>query len=251
MSERLHALRSSVEHLRSVVEQIDVADYVSSAYPTEWSIADTLSHLGSGAVIMRKNFENGVAGTVSDPTFNQSVWDEWNAKAPADQVADALRADSALLKSFESSTEAQRKEFHFSMGPFNMDFEGFVGMRLNEHALHTWDVEVALNPTATISSDIAGEIIDNLHLIVRVAGRANGETHTLKIRTADPARDLSLVFDADSVSLIDADHHDTVDIELPAEAFARLIYGRLDAQNSPNDVNELHLEKLRNAFPGI
>ena len=72
-----------------------------------------------------------------------------------------------------------------------------------------------------------------------------------RIRTADPARDLSLVFDADSVSLIDADHHDTVDIELPAEAFARLIYGRLDAQNSPNDVNELHLEKLRKAFPGI
>ena len=251
MTDRVHVLRSSVEHLRSIVDRIESADHTSSAFPTEWSIADTLSHLGSSAVIMRRNFEDAIGRSTPDAQFNQSVWDDWNSKAPADQVADALLADEALLESLESITEAQRNDFHFSMGPLNLDFNGFVGLRINEHALHTWDVEVTLDPEARLSSEAAGEIIDTLHIIVRFAGKANGETKELRIRTIDPSRDFTLVFTADSVSLDDAEHDETVDLELPAEAFVRLIYGRLDVRNAPAGINELHLENLQKAFPGI
>jgi uncharacterized protein (TIGR03083 family) len=251
MTDRVHALRSSVEHLRSIVDRIASADHTSSAYPTEWSIADTLSHLGSSAVIMRRNLEDAIGRSTPDAQFNQSVWDDWNSKAPAGQVADALLADEALLESLESITKAQRNDFRFLMGPLNLDFNVFVGLRLNEHALHTWDVEVTLDPRARLSSEAAGEIIDTLHIIVRFAGKANGETKELRIRTVDPSRDFTLVFTGDSVSLDDAEHDETVDCELPAEAFVRLIYGRLDVRNAPAGINELHLVNLLKAFPGI
>ena len=42
------------------------------------------------------------------------------------------------------------------------DFDGFVGLRLNEHALHLWDVEVALDPAATVAAGSVDAMVDNL-----------------------------------------------------------------------------------------
>lgn len=250
MADRLRVLRSSVEHLASVVD-VEAFNPEASAYPTEWTIADTMSHIGSGAVIMKKNLENTVASRQADGGFNQSVWDGWNAKTPPDQVADALIADAALLESLESLSEVQRKDFHFSMGPVNVDFDGFVGLRLNEQALHTWDVDVAVNPSATLSSDVAGAIIDNLGIIVGFAGKANGEVKDVTVRITDPSRDFTLAFAGASINLIDATHVGDVDFELPSEAFVRLVYGRLDADNAPSGINEAQLESLQKSFPGV
>ena len=33
------------------------------------------------------------------------------------------------------------------MGPMQFDFGGLVGLRLNEHTLHTWDIEVVDDPS--------------------------------------------------------------------------------------------------------
>lgn len=42
------------------------------------------------------------------------------------------------------------------------------------------------------------------------------------------------------------------DITMPAEAFIRLVYGRLDpAHTPPSDGDTAHLDELRRAFPGI
>jgi uncharacterized protein (TIGR03083 family) len=251
MTDRLIVLRSSVEHLRAVIDGVEVLVPETSAYPAEWTIADTMSHIGSGAVILKRRFEDAVAGQVADTGFNQSVWDEWNAKAPADQVKDALVADEALLVALENLPDDARETFHFVMGPFNLDFDGFVGIRLSEQALHTWDVEVAIDPTATLSSDVASAILDALGRIVGFAGKANGETKEVRVRTTDPSRDFTLVFSGESVSLLEASHAGDVDVELPAEAFVRLVYGRLDAENSPVDVSEPPLDSLTKAFPGF
>lgn len=251
MNDRLAVLHSSVEHLRHVVEDIEAFGPEISAYPTEWSVGDTMSHLGSGAVILNQRLEDTLASREPTAGFNQGVWDEWNAKTPVDQVNDALVADEELLLALEATTDAQRSSFHFAVGPLELDFEGFVGLRLNEQALHTWDVEVAVDPSATLSEEVAGAIIDNLQHIIRFAGRANGEVKELSVRTTHPARDFMLVFADDSISLDDAAHTGQVDFEIPAEAFVRLVYGRLDAQNAPAGLNELHLEDLKKSFPGL
>jgi len=97
MSDRLAALHSSVERLRDIVEDLDPQQLELPAYPVEWSIADVLSHIGSGAINLRRRFDDINNGRETDPDFNQSVWDEWNAKSPAALAADALVADAELL----------------------------------------------------------------------------------------------------------------------------------------------------------
>jgi len=251
MSDRLKVLRDSVQHLAHVASDIAPADYTSHAYPSEWSIADTFSHLGSGAVIGQRRFEDSVAQRESDPAFNVSVWDEWNAKDPVAQVVDCLASDAALLASLESATDTQREEFHFSMGPFAFDFDGLVGLRLGEHVLHTWDVEVPFNPQATLPNDEANAILDSIQFVVSRTGKPTGEVKNVTLRTSEPARDFTLVLNVDSVGLVETRHDGAVDLEIPAEALVRLIYGRMDNEHTPGTLTIDVVNELRPVFPGF
>jgi hypothetical protein len=67
----------------------------------------------------------------------------------------ALTADAALLAGIDSVTADERAAFSLAMGPMNLDFDAFAGMRLNEHAFHTWDIEFAVDPAATIPEQVA------------------------------------------------------------------------------------------------
>jgi hypothetical protein len=41
------------------------------------------------------------------------------------------------------------------------------------------------------------------------------------------------------------------DLELPAEAFVRLVYGRLDPAHTPPVSGTADLDELRSVFPGV
>jgi hypothetical protein len=118
------------------------------------------------------------------------------------------------------------------MGPITLDFRQFVAMRLNEHALHTWDIEVTANPAATIPQPAVGPVVDNLELIARFTAKPTGDTQTINITTTEPARQFHIELTPDAVSFASAEAAPTAtpNIELPAEAFTRLIYGRLDPE---------------------
>ena len=149
-------LRSSVTRLRDLASTISEAELTGRAYPAGWSIAQVLSHLGSGAVIMQRRLEDTIAGQATPDDFAPGVWNTWNAKAPAGQRDDAVTADTALLARIEAVTPGEREAFTFGMGPMTFGFGQFVGLRLNEHAFHTWDIEVAVDPAATIPRQVAG-----------------------------------------------------------------------------------------------
>ena len=148
MAEHLSPLRASVDRLRQLVATLDDTDLRRPAYPTEWTIADVLSHLGSGAVITERRHQDALAGHDTPDDFAPAVWDAWNAEDPSAQRDDALAADAALLDRLEATTTEERDRFATAMGPMTFGFDQFVGMRLNEHALHTWDIHVITDPTA-------------------------------------------------------------------------------------------------------
>ena len=62
MTDRLEALHHSADRLRAFVAGLDDAALSRSAYPTEWTVADVCSHLGSGAVIMERRLQDLLAG---------------------------------------------------------------------------------------------------------------------------------------------------------------------------------------------
>ena len=198
MADNLHALHDSVERLASIADSLTPEQVSGSAYPTEWSIADTYSHLGSGAVIMARGYDDILADTETPADFNQSVWDEWNAKAPADQVREAIVADAALLARLEGTSDADRAGFQMAVGPMHLDFDGAVGLRLNEHALHTWDIEVALRPEAPVAPVPAAIVIDGLQMIAGFTAKPTGEERTFVVRTTAPERAFTISLQPDS-----------------------------------------------------
>jgi len=251
MSDRLQILQESVRHLADVTSRLDPEQYTSPAFPSEWTIADTYSHLGSGAVIGKQNFENSINHRENDPAFNPSVWDEWNAKEPSVQVSDCLVYDRSYLSALEDASPEQRESFSFNLGPYTFDFEGLVGLRLSEHALHTWDIEVAIDPHATLSSEVANAILDSVNFIVSMTGKSTGQKKSVTIRTTAPVRNFTIELDASSVRLVESINEGTVDLELPTDALVRLIYGRLDAKHTPSSLTGEVVDELRQVFPGF
>src|SRR6478609_8794202 len=157
----LEALRSSVDRLREFAATFSDAELTVGAYPTDWSVADVLSHFGSGAVILQRLLEDALADRSTPDDFAPGVWDTWNAKTPTARRDDGLAADAALLARLEATTPEERSAFTTSMGPITLGFTELVAMRLNEHALHTWDIDVVRDPAATIPPQAAELVVDN------------------------------------------------------------------------------------------
>ena len=130
------------------------------------------------------------------------------------------------------------------------DFVGLVDLRLGEHAVHTWDVEVALDPAATVASQATGRLIDGLGRLAGFTARPTGAERTVTVVTTDPRRGFQVGLAADAVTFTSADPVATPDVELPAEAWIRLVYGRLDPDHTPAVEGADDLEELRQVFPG-
>lgn len=246
----VEALRASVARLRGLATGLSEAELTGRAYPTEWSVADVLSHLGSGAVITRRRLDDAVADRPTPDEFAPAVWDEWNAKAPAVQRDDALTADADLLAGIDGVTPEQRDSFTTAMGPMTLGFAEFVAMRLNEHAFHTWDIEVVGDPGAVLPPDAAALIVDNLDLIARFTARPTGDSTALTVATTDPARGFRIELASDSVSVTSVTEPVPADLTLPAEAFCLLVYGRFDTAHSRTTEHGPVLDLLRKVFPG-
>jgi uncharacterized protein (TIGR03083 family) len=248
--ESLDALRQSVERLHALVAPMDDRQLEAQAYPKEWRVADVLSHLGSGAVIGSERFARGLRGESIADSFAPAVWEAWNAKSARAKADDALESDRALLDLLRGATSDQRSEFRFSMGPMQFDFGGLVGLRLNEHTLHTWDIEVVGDPAAELAQSGTRLVIDNLELIGRFTGKAQSDGRVLRVRTTDPDRDLTVTTGPDAVALAPGSGGDP-ELTMSAEALIRLVYGRLDpAHTPPVDGDAALLDELRATFPG-
>jgi uncharacterized protein (TIGR03083 family) len=251
MTQRLDALHASVDRLAGVVGTLEPAGLTAPAYPPAWTIADTLSHLGSGAVIFLRLVDGSLAGTETPGDAFPAVWDEWNAKSPARQGADSLVADRALLDRLEGLDADERHRFRTTLGPMDVDFATLVALRLNEHALHTWDVEVAVDPAATVGPEATACVIDGLERVAAFTARPTGADRTVQLVTTDPARGATVVLGADAVTFTSGDPVDAPDLVLPAEACIRLVYGRLDPGHAGGVRESPLLDELRRAFPGV
>ncbi|HEY1650655.1 MAG TPA: maleylpyruvate isomerase N-terminal domain-containing protein [Acidimicrobiales bacterium] len=252
MDNPLPPLTASVGRLRALVQDFDTEQLERPSYDPDWTIADVLSHLGSGAVLMARRLEAALAGDPLPDDVAQPVWDEWNAKSARAKADDALVEDERLELAFAAVGEADRARTEFPFGPMSVSFDTAAALRLNEHALHTWDIEVMSDPAARLAADAAAVVIDNLGLIGRFAAKPTGDEREIRVRTSDPVRHFTVRLTPESAELLEGDGGVAPDLELPAESFCRLVYGRLDPEHSPPvPANGEVLEALRRVFPGL
>ena len=250
--QQLDVLATSAGRLVALVEPMTPDEIRRPAYPSEWTIADVLSHLGSGAVIMRMNTDAILAGGALEMDAARAVWDEWNAKTPDEQASDAPGADHELLVRLGSVTAAERQGFRFPLGQREIDFAGYLGTRVNEHAVHSWDIAVVEDPTAPLLADAVGLIFDSLQMIVGFVGKPTGTDRAIRVATTAPRRHVDITLRPESVSFVPGAPARKPDLVLPAEAVIRLVYGRLDPDHTPPfEGAGADLDELRRAFPGV
>jgi uncharacterized protein (TIGR03083 family) len=251
-------LRDSQQQLAALAGSLTPEQVRARSYCSDWSVAQLLSHVGSGAEIGLLMLPGALGeGEQASREAFQPVWDRWNAKTPDEQAADALTADDDQVSALEALTDEQLAKISLPFFGMNLDAVGLVRLRLGEHALHTWDLAVMLDPAATVSADAVSLLIDNVpQFLAPRLGQAPAEPFAVRIRTTGPERDY-LLATADSVVLTDypADGTDTPvgEVTMPAEALLRLAYGRLDPAHTPASVtgSEADLVVLRSIFPGF
>jgi uncharacterized protein (TIGR03083 family) len=174
----IEALRHSHDRLRTVAGPLGLGQLQRPSYAPAWSIAQVLSHLGSQAEVFSLLLDAGLTG--QDPpgrdTFGP-IWQAWDAKSAQAQAGEALRADQAVTERFESLDAGQREQLRLKVFGMDLDTAGLARMRLGEHAIHTWDIAVVLDPAATVAPDAVALLIDALgQLVTRTAkpGGADG-----------------------------------------------------------------------------
>jgi len=249
----IDALRHSHDRLQTTAGPLDADQLQRPSYASEWSIAQVLSHIGSQAEIFGLFLDAGLSG--QDPPGPEAfgpIWATWNAKSPEDQAAHALRADETVTARFESMDDDQRKRFRLNAFGMDLDVAGVARMRLGEHAIHTWDIAVALDPAATVAPDAVGLLVDTLGQLVARAGKPGGIQRRLHVSTSSPVRHFALET-GEKVTLVPSEYSEGLpELGLPAEAFIRLVYGRLDpAHTPPVETRRVDLDELRQVFPGF
>jgi uncharacterized protein (TIGR03083 family) len=248
----VRALRASHDRLAGIVAELDADGLRAQSYDTEWSIADVLSHLGSGAEIFSLLLDAGRSG--ADPPGQavfQQIWDTWNARSPEDQAARSVEVNETLVSAIEALSPEQRAAFQVAMfGPVPLDLAGFLGMRLSEHALHTWDIAVAGDPAARVARDAVELLLAALPSMAGFLGRQAPAPVTVAVAVTDPERAFSLDTGGVSVAPAAADDAATASLDLPAEAFVRLIAGRLD-DGTEVKASGVTLAELKSVFPGF
>jgi uncharacterized protein (TIGR03083 family) len=265
------ALRSSHDRLVSLTTPLSPGELARGSYCSEWTIAQVLSHLGSSAEIFQLFLDAALTGA-SPPGADayQPIWDVWNARSPQEQAAEYRRSDAAFVERFESLDDSELARMHLTAIGMELDAAGLASLRLSEHALHTWDVAVALDGAAELAPDAVELIIDTVGRLIGRVGKPQGERINLRVRTTQPERDLILSV-GDDVRLTgtaaapdagarpgaeagpDAAAAPEAELHIPSAAFIRLVYGRLDPAHTPSgtEARGVTLDSLRAVFPGF
>jgi uncharacterized protein (TIGR03083 family) len=249
----LAAIRRSHDRMAAHVDGLTDEQLTLRSYADQWSLAQVASHLGSQAEIFDLYLTAGLTGTdAPDEDTIVPIWDRWNALPPRSQVADSVTANERLVSRLEHLEPEQQDAFTLTLFGSDLDLAGLAALRLGEHALHTWDIAVTLDPAATVAADAVELLIDTLPQRAAAAGLPVPGGRPVEVVTSDPVRTFRLTLDPQvTLTPADAVTPDAQVAHLPAEAFLRLVAGRLDPQHTPLGVEAPDLDQLRDAFPGF
>jgi uncharacterized protein (TIGR03083 family) len=252
------ALRGGHDSLAGFVTGLSDDDLSRPTGAAQWDVSQVLSHLGSGAEIGKAALETALDGKPNPGTdFNKSVWARWDAAGPRERADWFLDADTALVTLYESIKD--RDDLRIDMGflPAPIDLATAGRFRLSEFTLHHWDVRAGFDPAAVLAPDattLITPIAEDLAGMVGKPGAIGGEHVTIKVTTTSPDLVRALrIADTVSVSPGNPVSPDGT-LTLPAEAWVRLVTGRLGPKYTPASIaadGAADLDTLRQVFPGF
>jgi len=252
------ALRGGFDDLAGRVSGLTDQQLAGPTGADEWDVSQVLSHLGSGAEISQNALQVSLEGKPNPGLeFNKPVWARYDAASPRERLDWFLAANERLTQSLESLSEGTRESLQFNLDflPFPVDVATAASYRLNELALHSWDVRVGFDPAATIAPEATPHLLTVAGNLAGFLGKADalgGTTAVIAVTTTDPGQSFTLTLGEKVSVTADAPEQADGTLTLPAEAWVRLLTGRLKPQYTPEDVTATgaaSLDLLRRVFP--
>jgi uncharacterized protein (TIGR03083 family) len=256
----IDALQSGHDDLAPTVASLTLEQLDGPSAAAEWTVAQVLSHLGSGAVISQATLDAALAGRPNPGgEANQVVWARWNAMAPQQQADEFVAANAALLARYASIDADTRQSLSVDMGflPAPVDLATASRFRLSEFALHSWDVRVALTPGATARPEAVELLLAQVGMMIGWLAKPaalQGRPAHLRVDLTDAATSFGVTLAEAGSGVGEVPAAPDGVVTLPAEAWLRLVYGRLSADRTPTGVTavgDVSLDTLRQVFPGI
>lgn len=253
------ALRTGHDDLAGRVSGFGDDDLSRPSGAADWDISQVLSHLGSGAQIGLAALQAALDGEPNPGMdFNRSVWDRWDAMTRRERADGFLQANEALLARYESLDAATRDELRVDLGflPAPVDLASAARLRLNEFALHSWDVRVVFDEHAILAPDATAALLHGEPNLIGWLGKADaldGRHHVVQVTTTEPDSVFALRLEERIGVDLDVPERPDGTLALPAEAWLRLVAGRLAPRYTPAGVvatGAADLDLLRRVFPG-
>ncbi len=232
------ALRREYEVLDAYLDAINAAHWLGPTYCPEWTVQKTVSHLGSGAELHLRTLKENLEG--AEPTSaeaRQRIWDYFDSLAPEPLQAQFRARMDAFLGYLEGLPAEQRERtVRFFAG--EAPIAEYAQYRLSELALHSWDIRVALDPTArllpTTARALWPHVLDNLNRRASAAAKAELDGAVYDFEVLTPARQQFALAVRDGAVQVHegAAPAALASLRLPAEAFTRLYSGRLPLEQA-------------------
>jgi uncharacterized protein (TIGR03083 family) len=258
-AQAIAALHAGADQLDPLVRELNLEQLVTRSGAGDWDASEVLSHLGIGADIWLAALDAAVSGQPDRGSdADQGVWARWKAMEPAERAPAYLAANAAMLARYDSIAPTVLDTLRVDLGvlPHPVDVATTALFRLNEFTLHSWDVRVALDPTATLHPDAVPVLLDHVGpLLSRVANPTAlaGHDVTLTVTLHAPARTFGLHLTATGCAIGGAPARPGATLAASGEAWLRLVSGRLTPGHTPPSVQvtgSVGLGILRQVFPG-
>jgi uncharacterized protein (TIGR03083 family) len=229
------AIRTNHDQLAELVATASAEDLRRTSGASEWTVADVLSHLGSGSELWLVRLQAAIDGVEVGELDNHAVWDRWNAMTPEEQASSFVDSQGAFVKTLESLDAEQRRELQVDLGfmPAPSPLSHVVGMRLVEIANHAWDARAGLDPEAGIEPTAAALALESFADELAFMLGFSTKPDVLSEPTALAADGFTVRID-DAVSVVKGEAEDaTATFAGPLESVVRLLSGRLRPERTP------------------
>jgi uncharacterized protein (TIGR03083 family) len=227
------AIRREYETLDRWLSAISPAYWEGPTNCTEWTVRQVVSHLGSGAEIHLLTIQEQLDGAAPvTPEVRQRIWSHFDSLAPDALYRDFRGRNLAYLSYLEGLPPDRRERtVKFFMG--ERPVAGYAVYRLFELSLHSWDIRVGLDPTVrllpTSVAPLWSVLAENVNRRAKAEAKTELNGTVWGIAVHGPVeRQMALVVRDGTVALTDAPPSPPAALlRLPAEAFIRLVSGRL------------------------